>query len=114
MKLLIMQISTSSCHFYPLSSKYPSLNLFFGTPSVRFMSRFSGLWPWRWRQRRPLKLWYLTIKLHVVRNQKTEDGGSMDLWNVGILSQHYTASQPWKDSNLHSRENLKSRLSQNK
>jgi len=22
------------------------------------------------------------------------DGGSMDLWNVGILQQHYTASQP--------------------
>jgi len=24
----------------------------------------------------------------------SEDEGSMDLWNVGILSQHYTASQP--------------------
>jgi len=23
-----------------------------------------------------------------------EDGCSMDLWNVGILPQHYTASQP--------------------
>jgi len=23
-----------------------------------------------------------------------EDGGSMDLWNVGILSQYCTASQP--------------------
>jgi hypothetical protein len=37
-----------------------------------------------------------------------EDGGSMDLWNVGILPQHYTASQrrrprletsPWKPQN---------------
>jgi len=23
-----------------------------------------------------------------------EDGGSMDIWNVGILPQHYMASQP--------------------
>jgi len=23
----------------------------------------------------------------------SEDGGSMDLWNVGILPQHYTMSQ---------------------
>jgi len=23
-----------------------------------------------------------------------EDGGSMDLWNFGILPQHHTASQP--------------------
>jgi len=23
-----------------------------------------------------------------------EDGGSMDLWNVGTLLEHYTASQP--------------------
>jgi len=27
-----------------------------------------------------------------------EDGGSMDLWNVGILLQHYTVSQPSKNS----------------
>jgi hypothetical protein len=30
-----------------------------------------------------------------------EDGDNMDLWNVGILSEHYTASQPkYLDSNL--------------
>jgi hypothetical protein len=50
--------------------------------------------PRRWRQNGPLKRWYPTITLHGVRTQKTEDGGSMDLWNVGILPQHYTASEP--------------------
>jgi len=35
--------------------------------------------------------------------------GSMDLRNVSILTQHYTASQPKDlDLNLHCRENLKS------
>jgi len=28
------------------------------------------------------------------RRQNPEDGSSMDLWNVGILSQQYTVSQP--------------------
>jgi hypothetical protein len=28
---------------------------------------------------------YPTTKLHGVTTHKTEDGGSMDLWNVGIL-----------------------------
>jgi hypothetical protein len=32
--------------------------------------------------------------LHGVTTQKTEEWGSMDFWNVGILPQHYTASQP--------------------
>jgi hypothetical protein len=44
--------------------------------------------PWRWGQHGPLKLWYPTTTLH------PEDGGSMDLWNVGILPRHYTVSQP--------------------
>jgi hypothetical protein len=55
--------------------------------------------PWRWRQHGPLKRWYPTTTLHSVKTQKistlhSEDGGSMDLWNVGILPQHYTASHP--------------------
>jgi hypothetical protein len=65
--------------------------------------------PWRWRQHGPLKRWYTTPILHLVTTQKMdaawtsetlvsyhnpEDGGSMDLWNVGILPQLYTASQP--------------------
>jgi hypothetical protein len=29
-------------------------------------------------------------------NLHPEDGGSMDLWNVGILPQHYMSSQPRK------------------
>jgi hypothetical protein len=29
-----------------------------------------------------------------IRRHNPGDGGSMDLWNVGILPQHYTASQP--------------------
>jgi hypothetical protein len=44
---------------------------------------------WRWRQHG-----YPTTTLHGVTAQKTGDGGNMDLWNVGILPQHYTASQP--------------------
>jgi hypothetical protein len=57
--------------------------------------------PWRWRQHEPLKCWYPTTTLHGVTTQKTstwnlhpEDGGSMELWNVGILPQCYTASPP--------------------
>jgi len=59
-----------------------------------FKSRSSGLW-------RRVFLWYdANVPCH------PEDGGSMDLWNVGILPQHYTVSQlrrprlerspPWK------------------
>jgi hypothetical protein len=71
--------------------------------------------PRRWRQHGPLKRWYTTTTLHGVTTQKMEavrtsetlasyhnttwrhnpeDGGSMDLWNVGILPQHYTMSHP--------------------
>jgi hypothetical protein len=51
------------------------------------------------RQHGPLKRRYPTTTLHGVTTQKPRlksslDGGSMDLWNVGILPQHYTASQP--------------------
>jgi hypothetical protein len=40
----------------------------------------------------------------------SEDGGSMELCNVGILPQYYTASQPQKqDLEHHRRESLKTR-----
>jgi len=38
-------------------------------------------------------VWVMTPCSVVVGYQYDEDGGSMDLWNVGILPQHYTASQ---------------------
>jgi hypothetical protein len=44
----------------------------------------------RWKQHGPLKCWYPTTTLHGVT---TQDGSSTDLWNAGILPQHYTASQ---------------------
>jgi hypothetical protein len=45
-------------------------------------------------QHDPQKRWYPTTTLHGITTQKTEDGGSMDFRNVGILPQQYTASQP--------------------
>jgi len=41
-----------------------------------------------------------------------EDGGNMPLWNGGILTRHYTASQSRRTRvPKHRRENLKSRIS---
>jgi hypothetical protein len=48
--------------------------------------------PWRWRQDGPLKRWYPTKTLHGITIYP-EDGGCMNLRNVGILPQHYTALQ---------------------
>jgi hypothetical protein len=55
---------------------------------------------WRWRQHGPLKCWYPTTTLHDVTTQKTEDGGSMDLWNFGILYNTTQRHNP-EDLNLH-------------
>jgi hypothetical protein len=62
--------------------------------------------PWRLKQYRPLVFqvevfWVVTPCSIAVENPyclhlHPEDGGSMDLWIVGILPQHYTASQPRK------------------
>jgi len=41
-------------------------------------------------QHGPLKHWYPTTTLH----DHPENGGSMHLWNVGILPQYHMASQP--------------------
>jgi hypothetical protein len=78
----------------------------------------------RWWQHGPLKRRYPTTTLHGVTTQKMEgawtseklvsyyhnttrchnpeDGGSMELWNVGILPQHYTMSQSrrWRQHGL--------------
>jgi len=39
--------------------------------------------------------WAVTLCSALVGDHiQGEEGGSMDLWNVGILPQHYTVSQP--------------------
>jgi len=37
---------------------------------------------------------FVTYYHNTTRRYNPEDGGSMDLWNIGILLQQYTASQP--------------------
>jgi len=54
-----------------------------------------------------MDLWVVGILHNTTRHQNPEVGGIMDLWNVGILPQHYTASQP----SLQRRENLKFHVS---
>jgi hypothetical protein len=45
-----------------------------------------------------MNLWNVGIlsQHDTTRHHNTEDGGSMDLWNVCILPQHYKASRPWR------------------
>jgi len=65
-----------------------------GLPQFSLKSTSSGLW-------RRIVLWQ-DIKVSEVH------GGSMDLWNAGILPQHYTTSQSTRlDMKHHSRESLK-------
>jgi hypothetical protein len=50
----------------------------------------------------PLKCWYPTTTLHEITKQKTTTRWKqLDLWNVGILPQHLTASQPWRSRLLY-------------
>jgi hypothetical protein len=46
----------------------------------------------KWKQHGPPKRWSPTTTLHDVTIHHPEDGGSMNLRNVGILPQYYTAS----------------------
>jgi len=49
------------------------------------------------------------VEVFWVVTQCSKDGGTIVLWNIGILSNHYTASYPrtlWHGSSLY--ENLKS------
>jgi hypothetical protein len=65
-----------------------------------FKSWSSGLW-------RRVVLWYDTKVSEVY----SEDGGCMDLRNIGILPHHYTASQPRRPRLELSRcESLKTRI----
>jgi hypothetical protein len=43
-----------------------------------------------------VEAWFVTPHSDVVGYQRfwCGVGGSLDLWNVGILPQHYTSSQP--------------------
>jgi hypothetical protein len=43
-----------------------------------------------------MDLWNVGILPQHYTASQPEDGSSMDLWNVGILPQHYTVSQPRK------------------
>jgi hypothetical protein len=46
--------------------------------------------PWRWRQNSPPKLGYPATSLHGATKLHPEYGGSMNLWNFGIVPKHYT------------------------
>jgi hypothetical protein len=37
------------------------------------------------------------VSYNTTRRHNPEDGGSMDLWNLGLLPQQYMASQPSED-----------------
>jgi hypothetical protein len=41
-----------------------------------------------------MEAWNVGILPQQYTVSQPEDGGSMDLWNVGILPQHYTALKP--------------------
>jgi hypothetical protein len=43
---------------------------------------------------RPDRLWDPPTQPHNLSQHYPEDGGSMEIWNVDILPQQYTASQP--------------------
>jgi len=47
----------------------------------------------KWKHHGPLKRWYPITILHH-KQLHPQDWCSMDLWNAGILPQHYTVSQP--------------------
>jgi len=40
-----------------------------------------------------VRIFWIVTPCSAVVGYDTEDGGSMDLWNVGILPQHHAASQ---------------------
>jgi hypothetical protein len=81
------------------------------TPKIFFYR--AKIWPWiPYRGSKPGRTdWLSVTTLTDSQPLHPKDGRTMDLWNVGILPQHYTASQPirprleislpWKPQNLH-------------
>jgi len=64
-------------------------------PTQNYPSLTTQISAWKWRQHGPLKRWHLnkTYTASQLMRPHSEDGGSMDLWNIGILTKRYMASQ---------------------
>jgi len=62
-----------------------------GSPKHWYPTSLQRVTTWRWRQHGPAKHWY---PIHQYMASPLEDGGSIELRNVGILPHHYMASQP--------------------
>jgi hypothetical protein len=95
MYILLTQTKTVTCKTEPSSCKG-------GHPHDKQHCKCLKIWSWVQEGLNTTTYWLtvsceLTLTLDIfmaVEDSNRGGGSSMDLWNVGILPQHYTASQP--------------------